>query len=498
MPTSALEDSLGPPSPSHKKIGSRRRSSANSMMSFDEAHPKYVPPWTTPYIIGIGGPSGSGKTSVASKIVSMMNVPWTVLISLDNFYKPLSTEERQKAFKSEYDFDEPAAIDLDLAYQCISNLKNGRKTDIPIYSFVNHNRVPGKTIPIYGASVIVLEGIYGLYDQRLLDLMDIKIYVHADLDICLARRLSRDIVSRGRDLHGCIDQWERFVKPNAEKYVKPTMKNADAIIPSMGENTTAVTLLVDHIKSKLDIKSEQHIKELNRLCELSIGHRYVTFSKNPKITELSKSNTINALLTGILDKETDRDSFVFFVDRLAMILLTTSLHNVPFHIQETMETGSNYTMHNVVACEFDKVSSVSLIRSGDCFMTSIRKTIPSISIGKLLIQSDSQTGEPQLHGEFLPHNIDKYKKTLVLQGQIITGSSTLMAVQVLLDYGVRAENITIVTFFATEIGLKRIINAFGNKVEIVVADIVMNDEMKHGNSKWAATRFIDANYFGCK
>lgn len=499
MPTTAIEDYLSPTSPSkmenHKRR--RRRSSANSTMSYDSKNPKYAPPWTTPYIIGIGGPSGSGKTSVASKIVSMMNVPWTVLISLDNFYKPLTPEESVRAFKSEYDFDEPSAIDLDLAYECILNLKNGKKTDVPIYCFVNHNRVPGKTIPIYGASVIILEGIYGLYDQKLLDLMDLKIYVDADLDVCLARRLSRDIVSRGRDLHGCIDQWERFVKPNAVKYVKPTMKNADAIIPSMSENTIAVTLLVDHIKSKLDEKSARHIKELNKLCEISSGHNYLTFESNPQVLEVEKTPQVCAILTMVVDKEIDRDSFVFYVDRLAMILLSRALDDLPTYKQDTLTTPSNYNIHDALRCNFDQITSVSLIRSGDCFMKSVRKTIPNITIGKLLIQSDSLTGEPQLHGEFLPKNISKFEKILVLQGQVITGTSTLMAIQVLLDYDVKIENMTLVVFLATEIGLKRLINAFGNKINIVVGKIVMDKDMQHGQMRWASTRFIDTNYFGC-
>ncbi|KAH3673544.1 hypothetical protein WICMUC_003651 [Wickerhamomyces mucosus] len=85
----------------------------------------YVPPWTEPYIIGIAGPSGSGKTSVASKIIQAINTPWTVLISLDNYYKPLTPEERKLAFQSKWDFDTPDAIDLDLCYQTVKALKEG-------------------------------------------------------------------------------------------------------------------------------------------------------------------------------------------------------------------------------------------------------------------------------------------------------------------------------------------------------------------------------------
>ncbi|CAI4776343.1 BBF_collapsed_G0048210.mRNA.1.CDS.1 [Saccharomyces cerevisiae] len=286
---------------------------------------RYIPPWTTPYIIGIGGASGSGKTSVAAKIVSSINVPWTVLISLDNFYNPLGPEDRARAFKNEYDFDEPNAINLDLAYKCILNLKEGKRTNIPVYSFVHHNRVPDKNIVIYGASVVVIEGIYALYDRRLLDLMDLKIYVDADLDVCLARRLSRDIVSRGRDLDGCIQQWEKFVKPNAVKFVKPTMKNADAIIPSMSDNATAVNLIINHIKSKLELKSNEHLREL---IKLGSSPSQDVLNRN-MIHELPPTNQVLSLHTMLLNKNLNCADFVFYFDRLATILLSWALDDIP-------------------------------------------------------------------------------------------------------------------------------------------------------------------------
>ncbi|CCF58683.1 hypothetical protein KAFR_0F00860 [Kazachstania africana CBS 2517] len=466
---------------------SRRRSSIEAK--------RYIPPWTTPYIIGVGGTSGSGKTSVASKIVSSMNVPWTVLVSMDNFYKPLNKEQRAQAFNNSYDFDEPAAIDMDLAYECILNLKEGKKTNIPVYSFVHHNRTPGKSTTIYGASVVVLEGIYALHDKRLLDLMDLKIYVDADLDVCLARRLTRDIVSRGRDLPGCIDQWERFVKPNAVKYVKPTMQNADAIIPSMGDNGVAVQLLINHIESKLELKSEEHIKEL---IKLGFEQNYESMKKNKMVHELESTNQVKSIMTMLLDKRLNRDDFVFYFDRLAMILLSKTIDNLASPNKKNIVTASGYSMERLTVCDFNEVTAVNIIRSGDCFMSSLRKTIPNISIGKLLIQSDSQTGEPQLHAEFLPDNVNEYKKVLLMEGQLISGAAMIMAIQVLLDHDVRIENISVVMYLATETGLKRVMNAFNNRVNIYVASIVTREELKNRKSNWALTRFVDAKYFGCE
>ncbi|CCD27361.1 uridine kinase URK1 NDAI_0K01700 [Naumovozyma dairenensis CBS 421] len=457
-----------------------------------EQQNSYRPPWTTPYIIGVGGTSGSGKTSVASKIVSSIDVPWTVLISLDNFYKPLDKRDRELAFNNNYDFDEPNAIDLDLAYRCISDLKNGKKAQLPVYSFVNHNRVPGKSITIYGATVIVLEGIYALYDKRLLDLMDLKVYVDADLDVCLARRLSRDIVSRGRDMDGCIRQWQRFVKPNAVKYVKPTMQFADAIIPSINDNRVAVQLLINHINSKLEIKSEQHIRKLVKLGYSDSK----PIRDHEKVHELEPTNQVQAIKTMLVTKDLSRDDFIFYFDRMAMILLSNVLNNVSYRNDYELVTPEGIKMENMTTIDFDKIAAINIIRSGDCFVSSLRKTIPNIAIGKVLIQSDSHSGEPQLHCEFLPPNIaENYTKIILTQGQIISGAAMIMAIQVLLDHDVTFDKIIVMVHLATEKGIRRILNAFQNKVDIFIGILVDNKNLKY--NKWATTRFIDSNYFGC-
>ena len=463
-----------------------------SSVHLNDQH-KYIPPWTTPYIIGVGGTSGSGKTSVANKIVSSINVPWTVLISLDNFYKPLNEAERKRAFNNEYDFDEPNAIDLDLAYDCILSLKEGKKTSIPVYSFTHHNRDPHKQIPIYGASVIVLEGIYALYDQRLLDLMDLKVYVDADLDICLARRLSRDIVARGRDLQGCLLQWERYVKPDAVKYVKPTMAKADAIIPSMSDNTVAVKLLIKHIESKLELKSEEHMTELVKLGQSGTG----PLSDYKNLEVLPQTNQIKAIHTILLDRNVDRDEFSFQFDRIATLLLANTLNDIPVQKPETIITPDGFSVPGQRRCCFDEVTAISTIRSGDCFMKAVKKAFPAMAIGKLLIQSDSLTGEPQLNCEFIPEDISKYRKILIMDSQIISGAAMIMAVQVLLDHKVDIENIHILVYMATELGIRRIINAFGNRIKITAGIVVERNEIKNKKASWALTRFVDNKYFGC-
>ncbi|GMF02354.1 unnamed protein product [Ambrosiozyma monospora] len=146
----------------HSPVLMATSASTHSIHDTTTADSNYIPPWTSPYVIGVAGFSGSGKTTVAQQIIKQINEPWTVLLSMDNFYKPLTQEQRKKAFNSEYDFDTPEALDLELMFECVRNLKEGKRVEIPVYSFSLHDRTSEK-ITIYGANVIIIEGIYSLY-----------------------------------------------------------------------------------------------------------------------------------------------------------------------------------------------------------------------------------------------------------------------------------------------------------------------------------------------
>ncbi|CDR36296.1 CYFA0S01e00188g1_1 [Cyberlindnera fabianii] len=443
----------------------------------------YVPPWTEPYIIGVAGPSGSGKTSVASRIIQEINTPWTVLLSLDNFYKPLTEEERKLAYQSKWDFDTPDSIDLDLVYECVKSLKEGRKTQIPIYSFEKHNRTD-RSVPVYGANVIVVEGIYALYSEKLNNLMNMKIYVDTDLDICLARRLNRDILHRGRDLAGVIQQWNDFVKPNAERYVKPTMRVADLIVPRGSENTIGINMLIRHIKKQLALKSQAHIEQIEKLTGK------LDLSTHPNLKSLEQTNQTRGIYTILLNKCTERDDFIFYFDRIATTLISRALELTEY----TPVTITTPLAEMTTVKSTSEVIAVNIIRSGDCFMHSLRKTLPEIAIGKLLIQSDSTTGEPQLHAESLPRDIaQKGTKVLLMDAQIISGAAVIMAIQVLTDHGVRPENITVVTYLAMDVGLGRVLSAFKG-VNVVVGQVGKASEMDE--KPWFRKRFIDEMYFG--
>ncbi|KAK6459919.1 uridine kinase [Scheffersomyces coipomensis] len=456
----------------------------------------YIPPWTEPYIIGIAGNSGSGKTSIAQKIVQELNQPWTVLLSFDNFYNPLTEDERKLAFSNNFDFDTPESLDLNLVVETVLSLKKGHKTTIPVYSFEHHNRTD-KTITIYGANVIIIEGIYTLYDPRLLDIMDLKIYVDTDLDICLARRLTRDILYRGRDLSGCLQQWEKFVKPNAVKYVNPTMNNADLIIPRGLDNVIAINLMIKHIEKQLILKSSQHLKYLQTLdIKIRDLNEY-----NVKILPINnQTKGINSIL---FNEDTERSDFIFYFDRISTIIIEEGLHFINDFEPITVTAAKSYQYQGLKLV--DDIVAISIIRSGDCFMNSIKKTFPEISIGKLLIQSDSKTGEPQLHYDSIPQDIQQ-NKIMLFDSQIISGAASIMAIQVLLDHDCKPKDIILCCYLSTELGLRRILNVFP-EVNIVIGKLSNINDNADG-SKWYnpenckdtdwqfRNRFIDSLYFG--
>ncbi|KAF2459038.1 uridine kinase family-domain-containing protein [Lineolata rhizophorae] len=279
---------------------------------------KYSPPWHDTSLIGIAGSSGSGKTSLALAIVASLNLPWVVILSMDSFYNPLTPDQSVKAFNNEFDFDAPEAIDFDLLLQKLKDIKSGKKTEIPIYSFEKHQRLD-KTTTIYSPHVLILEGIFALHDERILDLLDLKIFCEADADTCLSRRLLRDVECRGRDIQGCIKQWFGFVKPNFHKYVEPQRNTADIIVPRGIENKVAISMVSDRIRKTLSHKSAAHQAELERLATSAAAEASTALPSNVVFVE--QTPQVRGITTLLLDEATSREDFVFYWDRMAGILI---------------------------------------------------------------------------------------------------------------------------------------------------------------------------------
>ncbi len=199
-------------------------------------------------IIGIAGGTGSGKTTVVNQIIKELPKDEVCIISQDSYYKDtshLSFEERENI-----NFDHPKAIDFKLLEQHLSQLRKGNPIEQPVYSFVEHNRT-GKTITTFPKKVIIVEGILILTHPEVRKMFDINIYVHADSDERLIRRLKRDMDERGRSLDEILTRYQKTLKPMHQQFIEPTKEYADIIIPTNRYNTVAVELIRKIINQRL-------------------------------------------------------------------------------------------------------------------------------------------------------------------------------------------------------------------------------------------------------
>lgn len=202
-----------------------------------------------PIVIGVAGASGSGKSSVSKRILEIFSEMSILVLQQDFYYKDqthLPFEERLKT-----NYDHPLAFDNDLFIEHLEKLMKGGTIDKPVYDFANHTRST-ETIHQEPRDVIIVEGILILDDKRVRDLLDIKIYVDTDSDICLARRILRDINERGRTVDSVINQYVEVVKPMFHQFVEPTKRYADIIIPEGGYNQVAIDLLATKVRSILE------------------------------------------------------------------------------------------------------------------------------------------------------------------------------------------------------------------------------------------------------
>ena len=201
-------------------------------------------------IIGIAGASASGKSLLANTIVNELGSDQVVVISEDSYYKDHSNipfEERAKI-----NYDHPNSMDHELLHQHLQQLQEGKSVNIPIYNHSLHAR-EDNTRKIGQHSIIVLEGILLFVDQKLREMMDIRIFMEASLDICLMRRLKRDIRDRGRSLESVLKQYEETVRPMFLQFIEPTKRYADLIVPRGGGNRIAIDMIQAKMRELLKI-----------------------------------------------------------------------------------------------------------------------------------------------------------------------------------------------------------------------------------------------------
>nr|XP_045372167.1 uridine-cytidine kinase-like 1 isoform X5 [Camelus bactrianus] len=363
------------------------------------------------FAIGLGGGSASGKTTVARMIIEALDVPWVVLLSMDSFYKVLTRQQQEQAAHNNFNFDHPDAFDFDLIISTLKKLKQGKSVKVPIYDFTTHSRKKDwKTL--YGANVIIFEGIMAFADKTLLELLDMKIFVDTDSDIRLVRRLRRDISERGRDIEGVIKQYNKFVKPAFDQYIQPTMRVADIVVPRGSGNTVAIDLIVQHVHSQLE-----------EGCA-SLGAPVPPPAPDAECPQKHAAGAGHA-------------------------------HHHQDCVVQTPQ-GQDYAGK----CYAGKqITGVSILRAGETMEPALRAVCKDVRIGTILIQTNQLTGEPELHYLRLPKDISD-DHVILMDCTVSTGAAAMMAVRVLLDHDVPEDKIFLLSLLMAEMGVHSVAYAF--------------------------------------
>lgn len=202
-----------------------------------------------PILIGITGGTGSGKSTIANEIYKNFGTKAIAMIEQDSYYKDQSSLAMEERVKTNY--DHPHAFDNDLLVSHLKELLEGKSIEKPKYDFSTHNRLE-ETITVEPREIIIVEGILVLEDERIRDLLDIKIYVDTDADVRIIRRMVRDIEERGRTLDSVINQYLTVVKPMHNQFTEPTKRYADLIIPEGGQNKVAIDIVMAKMEQILN------------------------------------------------------------------------------------------------------------------------------------------------------------------------------------------------------------------------------------------------------
>lgn len=350
---------------------------------------------------------------------------------------------------------------------------------------------------------MTVEGIFALHDKETRDLCDLKVFVQVrlftyfssaslvssfkltinsvtqcDSDVMLARRLRRDLVERGRDAEGVIDQYLRYVKPSFDSYILPTSKFADVIVPG-SNNEISINLIASHIRRELD---ERKIKmRIREELSTKIGQ----WSGLPRnlivMKETEELIRIHSILSDINSSSID---FVLAADTLSTLVIEAALFHslststaTPTSTSTSTSKSSDGIIDPTLSSSIDQICGISILRSGAVLQKALDNFLNSSSLGNILIDTDSTTGESLLYNLHLPSSITSNRtsasetKILLLDSQIGTGSAGILAIRILLDHGIKEENIIFVTLLVSQSGgIWSILNAFP-KVKIFTSKV---------------------------
>jgi len=397
------------------------------------------------FIIGIAGGTASGKTTVCQMLMQALADQRVALLSLDEFYRDLTEEECENVV--EVNFDEPASFDIDELVRCLDSLRDGRPARVPVYDFVTSRRSRHQTRTVAPCDVVILEGILVLHCEEILKRCNMKVFVDTDDDVRLARRIKRDTVERGRDVEGVIRQYTRFVKPSFNKYILPSKNNADVIIPWRDNNDVAADLITQHIRSKLDMH------DLRRV--------YTNLHVMPATMQT------RGMHTKIRCRNTPRQEFVFYADRLIRLVVEQALGHLPFAEAEvTTPVGESYQ-----GLTFSrKICGVSIIRSGEAMENALRTCCIGVKIGKILIDRIGDERSQHLLYEKLPCDIGD-RHVLLIDPILASGSTCAAAIKVLTKLrSVREDKIILITLIAAPEGIHLVCKKFPG-VKVITTEI---------------------------
>ncbi|KAL4075085.1 uridine kinase family-domain-containing protein [Scleroderma yunnanense] len=460
----------------HQDLSDSSQTKKNTVLRSHGRPPWYSEdglPLSNAFVIGIAGGSASGKTHVARQIVkSLGSVPTIVIMSQDSFYKRHTEEEMKLAHANRFDFDHPDAIDMPMFAACLADLKACRQTNIPIYSFKEHQRLD-ETKYLYGAAVIIAEGIMALHDPSLRALYDLKIFVQCDSDLMLARRISRDVKERGRSVEGVLEQYLRYVKPAFDSFVHPTARYADIVVPG-SDNTVAIDLISTHIRRQMNERAHHFRKNIACRpideCLNSVNGTH----EDSNLILLSQTPQLQGIYTILRDENSSRQDFIFFVDRLATLLIEKAMELLP-HRPKVVTTPTDTQCYGK-ELDIKNICGVSILRSGGPLEKGLQRVLSDVTIGSLLVQTDGKTGEPLLLHVMLPKCIRERHFAVdtwvfLLDAQVSTGASAFMAIRTLLDHGVQQDHIVFVTFLVARTGGIHVIKRAFPKVKIICGSI---------------------------
>nr|XP_014345850.1 PREDICTED: uridine-cytidine kinase-like 1 [Latimeria chalumnae] len=389
-------------------------------------------PFKEAFVIGLCGGSASGKTTVANKIIEALDVPWVVLLSMDSFYKVLSKEQQELAAQNEYNFDHPDALDFELLISILRKLKKGKSVKVPVYDFSTHSRRKDWKI-VYGANVVIFEGILAFANKELMKV----------LGLCIFK-----FVGFGNPVSPCYSAGKRLI--------------VFGVVG--GENSVALALIVQHVHSQLEKR------EITVRAALASAHQGQPLPTT--LSVLESTPQVRGMHTIIRYGTPPTISVVREpITQQATYIIVSGFPLQPI----TVETPQG-TIYEGKRLNGKRITGVSILRAGETMEQALMAVCKDIRLGKILIQTNHSTGEPELHYLRLPKDISE-DYVILMDSTVSTGAAAMMAIRVLLDHDVQEDKIFLLSLLMAEMGVHSVAYAFPRvRIITTAVDKGVNEE----------------------